>query len=79
MEANTSVDNVLNEQQMLMLRLLKTPLPDADFAEIRRLAVKLLSKKLDDTIENWEESKNIDSAFYDNLAKSHFRNTSSKS
>ena len=79
MEANNTVDSVLNEQQVLMLRLLKTPLPEADFAEIRRLAVKLLSKKLDDTIENWEGSKNIDSTFYDKLAKSHFRNTSSKS
>lgn len=73
-----ATENVLNEQQMLMLRLLKTPLPEADFAEIRRLAVKLLSKKLNDVVENWENEKNIDSSFYDQLSKKHFRSSSSK-
>lgn len=79
MEASNTVDNVLNEQQVLMLRLLKTPLPDADFAEIRRLAVKLLSKKLDATIENWEVEKNIDAGFYNKKSKEHFRSNIHKS
>lgn len=71
-------ENVLNEQQMLMLRLLKSPLPEADFAEIRRLAVKSLSKKLDKVVEKWEEEKNIDANFYDDLSKKHFRSTALK-
>lgn len=44
----------LNEQQLLMLRLLKTPLPEVSFAEIRRLAVRLLAVQLDEVIEEWE-------------------------
>lgn len=79
MEANNAVESILNEQQVLMLRLFKKPLPDADFAEIRRLAIKLLSKKLDETIEDWENEKNIDSSFYDEKSKEHFRVNSHKS
>lgn len=44
--------NHLNEQQILMLRLLKNPLPEKDFLQMRNLAVKLLSKKLDEAVEN---------------------------
>ena len=73
MEVNNTI---LNEQQVLMLRLLKNPLPDADFAEIRRLAVKLLSKKMDEQLNNWEEEKKMDADFYEQLSKSHFRRNS---
>ena len=41
----------LNEQQVLMLRLLKNPLPDADFQQMRKLTVKLLARKLDEVAE----------------------------
>ena len=70
--------DALNEQQVLMLRLLKKPLPEADFAEIRRLAVKLLSKRLDETLENWENKENITEQGYDQLSKAHFRSPSKK-
>ncbi|MGN8072059.1 hypothetical protein [Mucilaginibacter sp. SG564] len=70
--------DALNEQQVLMLRLLKKPLPEADFAEIRRLAVKLLSRRLDQTVDDWENKENITEQSYDELSKSHFRGPSKK-
>lgn len=57
MAVNLDISSHLNEQQVLMLRLLKNPLPEKDFLQMRRLAVKLLSKKLDETIGDWEEKK----------------------
>ncbi len=68
-----SLDSPLNEQQLMMLRLFKKPLPEADFQELRKLAVKLLSKRLDETVEAWEAKKEIDSSYYDELSKGHFR------
>jgi hypothetical protein len=63
----------LNDQQMMMLRLLKKPLPPEDFLQMQRLAVKLLAKQLDQTIEDWELQNGIDESDYDKLAKGHFR------
>ncbi|HWK56337.1 MAG TPA: hypothetical protein VNQ80_03315 [Parapedobacter sp.] len=68
-----SLDSSLNEQQLMMLRLFKKPLPEADFQELRKLAVKLLSKRLDETVEAWETDKEIDDSYYDKLSKGHFR------
>lgn len=68
-----SLDSSLNEQQLMMLRLFKRPLPEADFQELRKLAVKLLSKRLDETVETWEADKEIDDSYYDKLSKGHFR------
>lgn len=68
-----SLDSSLNEQQLMMLRLFKKPLPEADFQELRKLAVKLLSKRLDETVEAWEADKEIDDSYYDKLSKGHFR------
>lgn len=73
MLVNEIVPTELNEQQMLMLRLLKTPLPDADFKQVQRLAVQLLAKQLDPLIEAWEEAKEITSKDYDRLVNNHFR------
>ena len=78
MGAKELSSDALNEQQVLMLRLLKKPLPEADFAEIRRLAVKLLSRRLDETVENWENNENITGQNYDQLSKTHFRRPSKK-
>lgn len=63
----------LNEQQILMLRLLKNPLPNEDFQQIRRLAVKLLSRQLDVLTEEWETKNDINTEHYDKLAQGHFR------
>jgi capsid portal protein len=69
----------LNEQQLLMLRLLKKPLPEASFIQIRQLAVKLLAKQLDETIEDWETQNGIDAEHYEELGKKHFRSPTKSS
>lgn len=69
----TVIDTPLNEQQLLMLRLLKKPLPEADFIKMRRLAVELLGNQLDELIGDWEEKNSITEDYYDQLAKGHFR------
>lgn len=79
MEAKELTSDSLNEQQVMMLRLFKNPLPEADFVQIRRLAVKLLSKQLDETIDEWEAKNTIEAENYEQLSKKHFRSTSSKS
>jgi hypothetical protein len=76
MAVNLDISNHLNEQQVLMLRLLKNPLPEKDFLQMRKLAVKLLSKKLDDTVEDWEQKKDIKPEDYEKLSKGHFRSNS---
>ncbi|SDE24116.1 hypothetical protein [Niabella drilacis] len=63
----------LNEQQVLMLRLLTNPLPEADFAQVRRFVVKLLAKQIDSTIEEWEQENNVTEATYEKLRVEHFR------
>lgn len=57
----------------MMLRLLKNPMPEDDFIQIRRLAVKLLSKQIGETIEDWETKNNITADDYERLSKMHFR------
>ena len=59
MKANELISGSLNEQQLMMLRLLKNPMPEGDFIQIRRLAVKLLSRQLDETMEQWEARNNV--------------------
>ena len=73
MAVNLDLSNHLNEQQVLMLRLLKNPLPENDFLQMRRLALKLLSKKLDDVVDDWEDKQNITAKNYDELSQGHFR------
>jgi hypothetical protein len=73
MAVNLDIGEHLNEQQVLMLRLLKTPLPEKDFLQVRKLAVKLLSKKLDTVTDEWEEKKDIGPEDYEKLSKGHFR------
>jgi len=73
MALKEEISSVLNEQQVLMLGLLKNPLPEADFQQMRNLAVKLLASKLDVIIEDWEDKKNITEETYDQLSKGHFR------
>jgi hypothetical protein len=79
MEANELISESLNEQQLLMLRLFKRPMPEDSFLQIRRLAVKLLAEQLDETTAAWEEKNGITEAYYEELAKGHFRSTSKKS
>ena len=78
MEANELISQPLNEQQLLMMRLLKNPMPEESFLQIRRLAVKLLSKQLDQVIEKWEDENGVTAEYYENLSKEHFRSTSKR-
>ena len=73
MSVKLEIPASLNEQQVMMLRLLKDPLPDADFQQVRRLAVKLLAKKLDEVTGDWEKKNHISDETYDKLSKAHFR------
>ena len=73
MIANETMPTALNEQQVMMLRLLKKPLPEEDFRQMQRLAVQLLSKQLDGSIGNWEEENNVEATDYDALLNKHFR------
>ncbi len=76
MIANETIPAVLNEQQVMMLRLLRKPLPEEDFKKMQRLAVQLLSSQLDERIGNWEEEGNINTESYDALLNTHFRKAS---
>ncbi|MHA4807357.1 hypothetical protein ACX0G9_04605 [Flavitalea flava] len=78
MQANDYIPSPLNDQQVMMLRLLKKPLPEEDFLQMRRLAVKLLSKQLDETVNKWELENDISEETYEKLNKGHFRTSSSK-
>ena len=77
MSSSEHLSNPLNDQQVIMLRLLKKPLPEEDFIQMRRLAVKLLAKHLDESIEKWELDNDISEETYDKLSKGHFRSPSS--
>ncbi|MFT4093359.1 MAG: hypothetical protein QM640_06945 [Niabella sp.] len=66
----TILNNIqLNEQQVLMLRFLKKPLPDEDFVQMRRLAMQLLAKRIEAVTDKWEIENNITEETYDKLSK----------
>ena len=78
MLAGDNISGSLNDQQMLMLRLLKNPLPEEDFVQMRRLAVKLLSKRMDESVDKWETENGITEDTYEKLSQGHFRSSSPK-
>ena len=65
----------LNEQQLHMLNLFKTPMPEEDFLQMKRLAVQLLAKQLDSVVDEWEKENNITPEYYEELSKQHFRSS----
>lgn len=69
----------LNEQQLDMLRLLRNPLPKEYFQQLRRLAVQLLGKQLDEVMGNWEKNNDITESDYEKLSEEHFRKPYKKS
>lgn len=71
-------NNQLNQQQQDMLRLFKNPMPDEDYNQMRRLAVQLLSKQLDNKLDAWENEKGVTTQDYDQLAQQHLRKPTSK-
>jgi hypothetical protein len=73
METKELTSDSLNAQQIMMLRLLKNPMPEDDFVQIRRLAVKLLAKQIDEAVEEWEIKNNVTAETYEEMSKMHFR------
>ncbi|TAN12175.1 MAG: hypothetical protein EPN37_16060 [Chitinophagaceae bacterium] len=69
----------LNEQQLDMIRLFRKPLPKEYFMQIKRLAVQLLGRQLEDTMGKWEEENNITEADYEKMSKEHHRTSNKKS
>jgi hypothetical protein len=63
----------LNKQQVDMIQLLRNPLPEEDFIELRRKAVELLAKRLDLVMETWENDNEITAQYYNDVANDHFR------
>ena len=71
---STSISGIrLNEQQLMMLQLLREPMPDEQFDKLRDMVVQLLAKRIEDLSEKWEKENNITEEYYDNLSKEHFR------
>jgi hypothetical protein len=63
----------LNEQQVDMIQLLRNPLPEEDFLELKKKAVELLAKRLDMVMESWETENEIQPDYYAGIANDHFR------
>ena len=49
------------------------------FQQLRRLAVQLLGKQLDEVIDKWEVDNDITESDYEKLSKEHFRTPYKKS
>jgi propanediol dehydratase large subunit len=63
----------LNKQQVDMIQLLRNPLPEDDFLELRKKAVELLAKRLDMVMEDWENENEVSSQYYNDISNDHFR------
>jgi hypothetical protein len=54
-------------------------MPEGDFLQMKRLAVQLPAKQLDNVIDEWEKENNITySEYYEEMSKHHFRSSSKK-
>jgi hypothetical protein len=63
----------LNKQQVDMIYLLRNPIPDEHFLELKKKAIELLAKRIDKLTEIWEDENQITKEFYDDLANGHVR------
>lgn len=63
----------LNEQQLDMLRLFEKPMPESDFIQMRKLAVQLLGKHLDELMDGWEKENQINEDTYERWSEEHRR------
>ncbi len=68
----------LNEQQLQMLELFKDPMPEEDFLQMKRLAVQLLAKKVDEEMERLEKEKGWTQETYEHWGKEHMRTSYKK-
>ena len=63
----------LNDQQLEMLRLLKNPLPEQDYKEIKKLVVKVVAQNIDHEMERLEEENGWTEEDYEQWGKEHMR------
>ena len=68
----------LNEQQLDMLQLFKNPMPQEDYDQIKRLAVKILAKNIDDEMSTLEKKNGWTEETYDQWGKEHLRTPNKK-
>lgn len=73
MDINKITSAPLNEQQLMMLKLFKQPMPEKDYNKIKRLIVKVLSKNIDEEMENLEKEKGWTQDTYEKWGKEHLR------
>jgi len=60
MKEERIIFNSLNEQQLMMVRLLKKPLHEDDFVQLRKLATKLVTARLDAAMGAWEMKQQME-------------------
>jgi hypothetical protein len=63
----------LNEQQLDMLQLFKNPMSQDDYDQIKRLAVKILAKNIDEEMNNLEKKNEWNTDTYEQWGKEHLR------
>ena len=79
MQQNLSEDIPrLNQQQLDMLRLFQSPMPEQDYNEIKKLVVKTLAKNIDDEMKRLEKEKGWTSETYERWGKEHMRTSYKK-
>ena len=72
-EKNVTEATRLNRQQLEMISLFKNPMSEQDYNEIKRLAVKLLAKNIDDEIERLETEGKLTFEVYEKWGSEHMR------
>lgn len=73
MKTKDFISSPLNDQQLMMLRLFKQPLPEKDYEQVRRLIVKLLAGKIDEEMLRLEDEKGWTKETYEKWGKEHLR------
>lgn len=68
--------DILNEQQLEMLRLFKNPMSMHDYNEIKRLIVKILARSIDEKMEKLEQEKGWSQETYEQWGNEHMRTPS---
>jgi hypothetical protein len=65
----------LDDQQLYMLQLFETSMPEEEYLQMRRLAVQLLANRLNQTVDEWEQKNGSTENYYEQLSKQHFRSS----
>lgn len=63
----------LNNQQLQMLKIFKTPMSKEDFIEVKRFIVRILAKNIDTEMTILEEENNWNADTYEQWGKEHLR------